>query len=458
MAGGLILVGMAVVGGLVLKGKGLPMMIAPATATVTATVTKTMEPTRTVEPTKTEAPTATMVPTATPIGGGSGKIAYVMGDGDAAEIYVMNVDGSHQTRLTQNDKRDFGPVWSPDGKKIAFSTEYFGNYKINVMNADGSDQKCLTNEYGSEMGPVWSPDGSKILYTDGLGGFVDWKAVKNDQLEVYVMNADGSEKTNLTHNTSSDYDPVWSPDGKKIAFVSDRYGSADVYMMNADGSEQVNVTKTGGDEINPSFSPDGKLLAYNPGIQYTNLDGTGKYAAKGGIYTNKPDPNYPGSSNIRDIDYRYASYDTIWIPDGSQIVSEGLFNIEWDLCGAPHPTVKVYKWEFPCIVQETSSNPNGGYWFPEVGFADWHQSLTHGIFAVDTISGIEIKLTDDQYGEFDPAISPDGRKILFIGRSGKEQIQRYEWQNNYSVKIMDLDGKNRVTLTGPGASDPAWAP
>ena len=107
------------------------------------------------------------------------------GDGDY-EIYVMNADGTGQTNLTRESQtEDHGPAWSPDGTKIAFSSE--GD--IYVMNADGSAQTRLTRDAQYDVSPDWSPDGSKLALTGGstATGFID------------VINADGSGRTRLTH-------------------------------------------------------------------------------------------------------------------------------------------------------------------------------------------------------------------------------------------------------------------
>ncbi|GIV01726.1 MAG: hypothetical protein KatS3mg015_0556 [Fimbriimonadales bacterium] len=113
---------------------------------------------------------------------------------------------------------------------IAFESTRDGNFEIYVMNADGTNQTNLTNNAAIDSGPVWSADGSKIAFVSDRDG--------ND--EVYVMNADGTNQTRLTNNPApSDRFPVWSPDGSKIAFVSDRDGNVEIYVMNADGTSQT---------------------------------------------------------------------------------------------------------------------------------------------------------------------------------------------------------------------------
>jgi Tol biopolymer transport system component len=171
------------------------------------------------------------------------------------DIYIMNVDGSAVTRLTENDGA--WPAFSPDGSKIAFVSGRDGNWGIYVMNADGSGQTRLTNNNASAQHPAFSPDGSKIAF--------DLDSELDGNTEIYVMNADGSAQTRLTRNPAWDTDPVFSPDGRKIAYDPEvSKGMQEIYVINADGTDDTWVSPGGGVWYqHPSFSPmrvDGVLL------------------------------------------------------------------------------------------------------------------------------------------------------------------------------------------------------
>jgi len=170
------------------------------------------------------------------------KIAFVSRRDGNAEIYVMNADGSQLRNLTRNTVGDRNPVWSPDGRRIAFEN----NWQINVMNADGSGQRRLTRNGGRNFAPAWSPDGQKIAFERRTGrkkyGPCNGCG-RASTFEIHVMNADGSGAQRLTTQGAQ---PGWSPDGQKIAFMSERDGNAEIYTMNADGSQQRNLTRTPG--------------------------------------------------------------------------------------------------------------------------------------------------------------------------------------------------------------------
>jgi Tol biopolymer transport system component len=160
-----------------------------------------------------------------------------------SEIFVVTADGSGERRLTRNTGRDSNPVWSPDGRRIAFER----NWQVSVMNADGSGQRRLTRNGGRNFAPAWSPDGQRIAFERRLGkGRQSGRCHacrESLTYEVHVMNADGSEQQRLTPRGAK---PGWSPDGRTIAFVSKRDGNAEIYVMNADGTGQRNLTRTRG--------------------------------------------------------------------------------------------------------------------------------------------------------------------------------------------------------------------
>lgn len=133
---------------------------------------------------------------------------------------------------------------SPDSKRILYVSN-LGDRKptdVYVMNADGTGVTRLTTDNAAEGLPTWSPDGTKIAFVSNRDG--------NE--EIYVMNADGTEQTRLTRNPASDEFPDWSPDSTKIAFASGRDGNGEIYVMSADGT------------VPPDGSHEAKLTTSSP--------------------------------------------------------------------------------------------------------------------------------------------------------------------------------------------------
>jgi Tol biopolymer transport system component len=167
------------------------------------------------------------------------RIAFVRG----RNVHVVNPDGSAPRQLTNEPSfTNPMPAWSPNSRKIAFVSRRDGNFEIYTMNSDGSRQTRLTNAADAcpdgnfdcgDQQPAWSPNGRKIVFTSDRDG--------ND--EIYVMNADGTRQTRLTNSAGRDIKPKWSRNGRKIFFTSNRDGNPEIYVMNADGTGQVNLTR-----------------------------------------------------------------------------------------------------------------------------------------------------------------------------------------------------------------------
>jgi len=181
-----------------------------------------------------------------------GRLVYTS-VADLADVHlrIVNVDGSNDVRLTQ--RAAFQPAWSPDGGRIAYVS--LGDKDIFTIDPDGSDETNLTHGRGEDEAPVWSPNGSTLLFTAGS---------TNDfnESEIAVMGRDGSGRTLLTHHPGFDFEPVWSPDGSKIVFTrSDETGDSEIFVMDAAGGNEIDVSRRPESfETGPDWNGDGSVV------------------------------------------------------------------------------------------------------------------------------------------------------------------------------------------------------
>ncbi|MDX1414866.1 MAG: hypothetical protein R3293_11795, partial [Candidatus Promineifilaceae bacterium] len=182
------------------------------------------------------------------------RVAYQKWANDNWDIYLYDSNGS--TRLTTNPAADYFPSLNRGGTMVAFSSgrdEPDGQLNLYTMNVDKSNlQRIVT---GWTAFPAWSPDGKTIA----LQLWID------NNYEIFLVDADGSNLRRLTNNPDFDGQPAWSPDGKKIAFASSRNGAYAIYLMNADGSSQ-NQLSTFALSLHPTWSPDGQYIGFDADV------------------------------------------------------------------------------------------------------------------------------------------------------------------------------------------------
>ncbi len=202
------------------------------------------------------------------------RIAYANFHSGRSEVFVINVVGTGETQLTTDG--GFPGAWSPDGTRIAFANSSDGDDEIFLMNPDGSGVTRLTDNSFNDRPTGWSPNGAQILFQSDR---------EDGDEEIYVMNADGGGVTRLTHSPGRDEGDRagWSPDGTRIVFSSDRdAGQLHVFVMNADGSGVTQLTSGDFVDDDPVWSPDGQLIAFHStrdggdeDIFVMNADGSG---------------------------------------------------------------------------------------------------------------------------------------------------------------------------------------
>ena len=202
---------------------------------------------------------------------------YVWPIYDTYRIYTAKPDGSDLKLLSDAPGYNAESTITRDGKHIVFTSTRNGDLDIYTMDADGSNVRQLTHELGYDGGPFWSYDGKKIVYRaehprppEAIADYKDLYAkglIRPGNLEIWVMNADGSNKHQVTHNGAANFGPYWLPDGKRIIFASNMADPKngrdfDLYVINEDGSGLERVTFHPDFDAFPMFTSDGKRLVW----------------------------------------------------------------------------------------------------------------------------------------------------------------------------------------------------
>lgn len=228
------------------------------------------------------------------------RLAFAIKDGSGvSNIYSVRPNGNGLVRLTNSTAFDLCPDYSRDGRLITFCSNRSGSFQIWAMNADGSNAHMVTN--GNRfIFPDYSPDASRIVFSGTA-------AATDVNQNVYLINADGTGLNQLTVAGNNQY-ATFSPDGKRIAFISDRTGVEQVWVMNADGSNQTQISHSGVTEDQvPDWSPDGKKIAFAQG----SIAGGGG----GRIWVMNAD----GSNPVQLTSGPGDDFGTAWSPDGQRI-------------------------------------------------------------------------------------------------------------------------------------------
>lgn len=198
------------------------------------------------------------------LGGGTGigstQIAFIRGNGNAKEVWVMDYDGANQRKLTSLGTISLTPRWSPDASRIAFTcfepVSGSVSAQICMYSFDTGKVVSFARYRGTNSAPTWSPDGSQVMFSSSMQG--------NPAL--YVTDASGNRPKRLTFaNNGADTSPAWNPKtGQSVVFVSDRAGVPVLYLMNSDGTNTQRIDLPDmGYVIDPAWSPNGQLLAFS---------------------------------------------------------------------------------------------------------------------------------------------------------------------------------------------------
>lgn len=230
---------------------------------------------------------------------------------DGLSLWVAESDGSQQKRLTE-DQTNFSD-WAPDGDRIAFDFINDTGVHIATINPDGQDRTALTSAAGVQESPKWSPDGESIAY-DGFPFPVD---EANFAISIWVMDADGSDPRQLTHD-ALDVEPVFSPDGTRIAFGRITGDSPDgqleaIYVINTDGTGLREVVAPRAGLEHPDWSPDGRSISFNIAPESPAA------ADSGSILAVRPDGS--GLRVVQEATTALKFFKAVWSPDGRRLLS-----------------------------------------------------------------------------------------------------------------------------------------
>ncbi|MBE9531477.1 MAG: Tol-Pal system beta propeller repeat protein TolB [Proteobacteria bacterium] len=167
-------------------------------------------------------------------------------------LYERTISSGRERAVSKSKGINIGGRWSPDGERIALTLSIDKNPELYTLDLTTKRKKRITRNHGIDVSPSWSPDGKRLVYVSDIAG----------NPHIYMLTSKGGIPKRLTYKGKYNATPVWSPDGKKIAFSRMKSGSFNIWSMNTDGSDQRQLTFTGNNE-SPSWSPNSRYIAFS---------------------------------------------------------------------------------------------------------------------------------------------------------------------------------------------------
>lgn len=440
----------------------------------------TPEPTVPPVATRADDQNAEATPLPTAIGGvGDAPLLFISNrskDG-ATDMYQINPDGSGLGRLTDDPAIESHPRWSPDRSRIAFVSNHTGLDQIYLMSATDYQLTQLTDLPSGATGLTWSPDSTQIAFVETepesgailivdtetgaevsrhpvqlqglanlawspLGQLIVFSALvegQDDIRDIFSLNLRDDMLINLTLRAGDDDRPAWSPNGRQIAFQTDRDGDFDIFIMQANGALQTPLTLNFADDLDPHWSADSSLIAFssNRDGQYNlyimSANGSDAHVLAP-FAANDSQPNWPPLLQ--------TVVDQLIFAGGIFEDAHNLFFVS----AAGSAEIQLTR---------TTADDTTPAWSPDgdkIVFAS-NREGNYELYLLNLDEKDEPRrLTESEGPDLHPDWSPDGKQIAFesIGESG-----------NWDVWVIDADGSNLQNLTNtPDADDgnPAWSP